>query len=218
MEKSYFFISLVFIHIFLVSVVKAELQLMNGIENTAADSIIKNRVSEEKYILINGIEQWVTIKGEISKPVILFIHGGPGSPISPYSVNLYKDWEKDFIIVQWDQRGTGRTYGRNAPQELTPEYLKSNPLTLEQMINDGIELSAYLLKHLEQLLSHFLGKGMPESELLQITAAFKCTKISKVENSTTDTRLSTILKIFDSLDTKVNFGVEIDEQKLIICE
>jgi pimeloyl-ACP methyl ester carboxylesterase len=112
------------------------------------DSALKNKISEEKFILINGIEQWVTIKGEISKPIIFFIHGGPGSPLSPYSDNLYKDWEKDFIIVQWDQRGTGKTFGRYAPEELTPEYLKANPLTVDLMTNDGIELSEYLLKHL----------------------------------------------------------------------
>lgn len=115
------------------------------------DSNLKNQISEEKYVLINGIEQWITIKGNPSKPIILFIHGGPGSPISPYVDVLYKDLEKDFIIVQWDQRGTGRTYGHNSPpEELTPDYLKANPLTLEQMTNDGIEVSKYLLKHLDK--------------------------------------------------------------------
>lgn len=113
------------------------------------DSDPKNQISEEKYVLINGIQQWITIKGNSSKPIILFIHGGPGSPITPYIDVLYKDLEKDFIIVQWDQRGTGRTYGKNAPpEELTPQYLKENPLTLEQMTSDGIEVSKYLLKHL----------------------------------------------------------------------
>ncbi|CAM4450895.1 alpha/beta hydrolase family protein [Flavobacterium terrigena] len=108
-------------------------------------------ISEEKFVLINGIEQWITIKGNPSKPIILFIHGGPGSPISPYVDVMYKDLEKDFIIVQWDQRGTGKTYGKNSPpEELTPEYLKANPLTLEQMTNDGIEVSKYLLKHLNK--------------------------------------------------------------------
>ncbi len=115
---------------------------------TQKDSISRNRIQEENFVLINGIEQWITIKGERLKPAILFIHGGPGSPISPYSDVLYKNWEKDFIIVQWDQRGAGRTYGRNAPEELTPEYLSANPLTLETMTKDGIELSEYLLKHL----------------------------------------------------------------------
>lgn len=113
------------------------------------DSGLKNQISEEKYVSINGIEQWITIKGNSSKPIILFIHGGPGSPITPYVDVLYKDLEKDFIIVQWDQRGTGRTYGENLPpKELTSQYLKANPLTLEQMTSDGIEVSKYLLKYL----------------------------------------------------------------------
>ena len=110
-------------------------------EITVNNSDLKNQIYEEEYVLINGIEQWITIKGNRSKPIILFIHGGPGSPISPFIDVLYKNLEKDFIIVQWDQRGAGRTYGRNTPpKELTSEYLKANPLTLEQMTSDGVEV------------------------------------------------------------------------------
>lgn len=109
---------------------------------------IQNLIRERQFILINGIEQWVTISGERSKPVILFIHGGPGNALSPYSESMYQGWEKDFIIVQWDQRGTGRTFGRQAPEGLTPEYLRSNPLTTDQLVKDGIGLSEYLVRHL----------------------------------------------------------------------
>ena len=110
------------------------------------DDAVKDKIHEQKFVLINGIQQWVTIKGERSKPVILFLHGGPGSPMSPYSDSLFKRWEKDFTIVQWDQRGTGKTFGNNAPEELTAEYLKANPLTVEQMTSDGIQLAEYLIK------------------------------------------------------------------------
>ncbi len=108
-------------------------------------------ISEEKYVTIGGIEQWITIKGkDISKPVILFIHGGPGSTMSQYDDAMYGAWEKDFILVHWDQRGAGRTYGRNAPKELNEDYLIENPLTVEQMTNDGIELTKYLIDHLNK--------------------------------------------------------------------
>jgi pimeloyl-ACP methyl ester carboxylesterase len=109
---------------------------------------IANRIAEKRFIRINGIEQWVTIKGDRSKPVILFLHGGPGSPLSPYADAIYGKWEKDFILVQWDQRGTGKTFGLNAPAELNREYLQSNPLTIEQMTIDGIELVNYLVTYL----------------------------------------------------------------------
>lgn len=98
--------------------------------------------------MINGIKQWVTIRGESSKPAILFLHGGPGSVMSPYADQLYKNWAKEFILIQWDQRGAGRTFGQNAPEELTPEYLRANPLTIQQMASDGIALSEFLCKHL----------------------------------------------------------------------
>ena len=90
----------------------------------------------------------MTIKGERSKPVALFLHGSPGSPLSPYADAIYGEWETDFIIVQWDQRGAGKTFGRIASAELSPDFLKSNPLTVEQMTNDGIELAKYLIKYL----------------------------------------------------------------------
>ncbi|MBC5775306.1 alpha/beta hydrolase [Pontibacter sp. KCTC 32443] len=106
-------------------------------------------VNEEKFISIGGIEQWVTISGEDkTKPVILFLHGGPGSTMSQYDDAIYGHWKKDFVLVYWDQRGAGRTFGRNAPAEVTEDYWIENPLTVEQMTADGIELSEYLIKHL----------------------------------------------------------------------
>jgi hypothetical protein len=127
-----------------------QLLLLNAYSQNGITDSIPNRIKEERYIKINGIEQWVTIKGDSTKPVVLFVHGGPGSPISPFADAVYGKWERDFVLVQWDQRGTGRTYGRNAPEELTPEYLKSNPLTIGQMTTDGIELAKYLIQHLRK--------------------------------------------------------------------
>lgn len=143
--NSFLFLSII-LQLFITPSARAQ---NNNIHNNASiDSISQHRVFEEKYISINGIEQWVTIKGERSKPAILFLHGGPGSTMSPYADHLYKDWEKDFVLVQWDQRGAGRTYGRNAPEELTPAYLQSHLLTIEQMAADGITLCEYLSQHL----------------------------------------------------------------------
>jgi pimeloyl-ACP methyl ester carboxylesterase len=99
-------------------------------------------VQEESYVRIGGIEQWITIKGSDSKnPVVLFLHGGPGDALSPYADAMFAGWEKDFTLVQWDQRGAGRTYGKSGPS-IAPT------LTLERMTKDGIEVSEYLSRHL----------------------------------------------------------------------
>ncbi len=95
-------------------------------------------VAESSFVAIGGIAQWVTVKGDdCANPLILFIHGGPGNPLSPYSDALYGAWAKDFTLVQWDQRGAGMTYGRNLP---APDAT----LTMKQMSDDGAALAAYL--------------------------------------------------------------------------
>lgn len=99
-------------------------------------------VREESFVRIGGIEQWITIKGNDGRnPVILFLHGGPGEALSPYADSMFAGWEQDFILVQWDQRGAGRTYGKSGPS-IAPT------LTLDRMIQDGIEVTEYLNRHL----------------------------------------------------------------------
>lgn len=112
-------------------------------QNTACTSPAQ-KVHEEGYVQIGGIQQWVTIKGgSCANPVILFLHGGPGNPLSPYASAAYGAWEKDYTLVQWDQRGAGMTYGKSTPAE-------DATLTLEQMRDDGVALAAYLARHLGQ--------------------------------------------------------------------
>src|SRR5690606_21797712 len=76
------------------------------------------------------------------------IHGGPGSVISPYAEAFFKSWKKDFVLINWDQRGAGRTFGRNAPDEVDDAFWIENPLSLDKMVEDGIEVTEFLLDHL----------------------------------------------------------------------
>ncbi len=100
------------------------------------------QLKEEGFVRIGGIDQWITIKGENKRnPVILFLHGGPGDAWSPFADSWFSTWEKDFTLVQWDQRGAGRTYGKTGPSiEAT--------MTIDRMVRDGIEVSEYVTKHL----------------------------------------------------------------------
>lgn len=112
-----------------------------------------NGIDEKAFVRIGGIEQWVTIRGQDrSNPVILILHGGPGSATSALAP-FFQGWEKDYTVVQWDQRGSGKTYGRNGANE--------QPMTIDRMVKDGVELSQYLLIHLHKkkliLLGHSWG-------------------------------------------------------------
>jgi pimeloyl-ACP methyl ester carboxylesterase len=111
---------------------------------------VARAVHEHGYVKIGGIEQWVAIDGASnSNPVILSVHGGPGNPISPFIDQLYGAWQQSFTVATWDQRFSGRTYARNEPVvELTEERIAATSLTLEQLVDDGIEVAEHLRKRL----------------------------------------------------------------------
>ena len=53
-----------------------------------------------------------------------------------------------------------------------------------------------------------LERNLTQEKLGELVGVKKA-QISKVENSTTDARLTTILKVFEALGAKINFNVEI---------
>lgn len=108
----------------------------------ATPAVAAQRIDEEGFVRIGGIEQWVTIHGaDRAKPVILMAHGGPGNPMTPYANPYFNAWENDFVIAQWDQRGAGMTYGQSPPAE-------GEHLTVERLRDDGIAVATYLTQHL----------------------------------------------------------------------
>jgi pimeloyl-ACP methyl ester carboxylesterase len=112
-------------------------------------------IDEATFVKIGGIEQWITIRGwDRDNPVLLFLHGGPGDVTNPWTFVMFASWEKQFTVVQWDQRGAGRTLRKSGPA-IAPT------LTVDRMVQDGIELAEYLRRHLAKnkiiLVGHSFG-------------------------------------------------------------
>lgn len=108
---------------------------------------------QQRFVRLGGIEQWISIAGDNpANPVLLMVHGGPGIPQWPDAAR-FNPWEKYFTIVLWDQRGAGHTFGRYGAG--TPD------VTLQQIANDGVDLSRYLCRTLGKkkivLLGHSWG-------------------------------------------------------------
>jgi len=59
-----------------------------------------------------------------------------------------------------------------------------------------------------------LERNLTQEKLGELVGVKKA-QISKVENSTTDARLTTILKVFEALGAKVNFNVELNRQVMV---
>jgi pimeloyl-ACP methyl ester carboxylesterase len=99
-------------------------------------------IDETGYVPLGGIAQWVAIQGEDhANPAILYLHGGPGEAQSPF-LDQFKPWQRDFTVVNWDQRGAGKTYEKNG--DATPD------VTLDRLADDAVALTEYVLKKLGQ--------------------------------------------------------------------
>lgn len=114
-----------------------------------ARSIIRNLqkvvtpggIDESMAVPINGTRQWITVRGRDRRnPILLFIHGGPAAPEMPTSWTFQNGWEDYFTVVQWDQRGAGKTYNANDPKKIAPT------ITLAQMVADTEAMTRYLRK------------------------------------------------------------------------
>jgi pimeloyl-ACP methyl ester carboxylesterase len=94
-------------------------------------------IRQEGFRNVNGVEQWVTVRGEDrANPLLLFVHGGPGSSYTPFNAWL-TDWERHFTLVQWDQPGAGRTFqraGRTGPADLTLDALAGHGIELVRQL------------------------------------------------------------------------------------
>jgi proline iminopeptidase len=96
-------------------------------------------------VSIGGIDQWVSIRGTDSRnPVLLMLHGGPGWVSMPTSWYFQRGWEEYFTVVQWDQRGAGKTYMENLPAEVAPT------MTPARMVADAEEMVAWLRAEFDQ--------------------------------------------------------------------
>jgi pimeloyl-ACP methyl ester carboxylesterase len=126
-------------------------------ERNALDYVIStpNGIDEAKYLQIGGIEQWVTIRGEDrANPVVLVLHGGPGDATNPWGYAGFRAWLKTYTVVQWDQRGAGKTLGRNG-------RASAATLSIDRLVRDGVELADALRTSLRKdkliLLGHSWG-------------------------------------------------------------
>lgn len=112
-------------------------------------NVLAGSVSEKIYVEINGVSQGMIIKGhDMSKPVLLIVHGGPG--LSDYFLStIYPTGlEEEFVVCYWDQRGTGLSYNKNLTYET---------MNVEQFILDTIEVTNYLRSRFDQEKIYLMG-------------------------------------------------------------
>ncbi len=107
------------------------------------------RIDKKESLTIGGITQWISLRSEnIKNPIILFLHGGPGTAQISFSRKSQTGLEDNFLVVNWDQRGSGRSYSRSVRKE---------DMKIECFVEDAEELIEYLLKRFGQEKVYLVG-------------------------------------------------------------
>lgn len=111
---------------------------------------------EEEYAAVNGIQHFLLHYPKASDaPVLLYLHGGPGSIESLFAYKLDEVRGDLFTQVHWDQRGAGKTLSRNKKAGW--------PETIDQMLNDLHGIIGHLQRKYRRkkivLLGHSWGSG-----------------------------------------------------------
>jgi len=112
---------------------------------------IPGSIAVLERVRLGGHDQWISIRGESpDNPVLLYLSGGPGQSDLPFSRVLFEDLAEDFIVVGWDQRGTGKSY---------PALDPVSTLTLDRAIEDTAELSRYLGERFDEERIYLIGES-----------------------------------------------------------
>lgn len=102
---------------------------------------IPGSIATLEKVNLNGSEQWITIRGQdASKPILLHLGmGGPGGG-GFATRSLFEPLEKDFVVVAWDEPGTGKSYHAAPISTLTPQ----------RFVEDAHALTLYLRERFHQ--------------------------------------------------------------------
>ncbi len=137
-----------------------------GIYNRTPDG----GINESMYVDINGTKQWINIYGEdVNNPVLLYLHGGPGSATSHLDYVITRKWSDVYTVVTWDQRNCGKSYA--AEQNVIM-------LTRELFMTDGKEVTEFLLEYLSKdkitILGHSWGSIYGANLALEYPEYYEC--------------------------------------------
>ncbi len=141
----------------LLAIVVVALAVWNGAPASTppilddAGQPVAGSLAELTAVPLGGQEQTIMIRAHSADlPVLLYLSGGPGQSDLPYSRVLFEDLTQDFIVVSWDQRGTGKSY---------PALYPTAAVTLEQAVADTIELTNYLRQRFDEEKIYLMGES-----------------------------------------------------------
>ena len=105
-------------------------------------------VDIKKKIPVNGVMQKIhVLSNDVSLPILLFLHGGPGVVNRHNILTANRDLLDSFTLATWDQRGSGGSYSG----------VKTDTLTIAQFVEDAREVVEYLCTEFKKEKIYVIG-------------------------------------------------------------
>lgn len=105
-------------------------------------------VEISEYVNLNGIKQYILATGNENGPLMLFLHGGPGVSQSGFIRKYQSKLEKNFLVVNWDQRGAGKS---------NTKIFSKDELKINNIVNDAISLIEILRDRFKKNRIYLIG-------------------------------------------------------------
>ena len=111
--------------------------------------VMENSIAKLESVDLNTRSEWISIRGQNKKnPVLLFLAGGPGGSQMAAVRHELSELEKHFVVVVWDQPGSGKSYS-----------VGNENLTVNTYIEDGLALTEYLRNQFKQEKIYLVGES-----------------------------------------------------------
>jgi pimeloyl-ACP methyl ester carboxylesterase len=139
-----------------------------------AGTPLPGSIATLETVTLNDSEQWISIRGrDVTKPVLLFLAGGPGGSQLATARYALAGLEEHFVVVNWEQPGAGKSFDAVDRSTLTPErYIEdAHALILHLQERFGQEkvyvlgeswgsaLGVMLVQRYPELFHAFIGTG-----------------------------------------------------------
>jgi len=107
-------------------------------------------IAELRPITVNGRAEWLSLRGQDrSKPVLLFLSGGPGGSQLVTARHCFADLERDYVVVTWEQPGAAKSYSAISPEDIT----------LDTYLSDGAAVTDLLRSEFGQDRIYLMGES-----------------------------------------------------------
>jgi pimeloyl-ACP methyl ester carboxylesterase len=128
------------------------------------------RAETLERIRVGGTDQWVLERSEdLSNPIVLYLHGGPGTSQLTLNRRSTRALEQCFTVVNWDQRGAGKSYAA---------IRDAGAMNIDRFVEDAREVTRYLLQKFRKeqlvLVGHSWGSAIGALTVARSPELYSC--------------------------------------------